>query len=344
MAIRLPLLLTIVFSLSACAGQSGATALTPGGQSAGSAVHHSNASGTLYVLNIPIANQNSTVSVFDASGDFLRTLSLGSRTGAITTDTAGHLFAAANDENHNKFELGIYSDQGANLVQSVSQNQYWGYMAVDNKGNLFTHCAAQRVCEYAKGKNGKVIKNRITRMITKVALRGIATDPSGNVAINTPNSVVVFAKGSKTPYWTISSISPTAIAFDSSGNLFVAQQTSVAVYAPKAMTPSRTITNGVVDASQLAFDSSNQLYVLNCAITNCANVVVYGSGSSMPQATISQGIVQGDAHAIAVDAAGDLAVTNKSTNNVVHYSAGQTNPDFTMTQGLSNPDSVSFGP
>jgi DNA-binding beta-propeller fold protein YncE len=88
---------------------------------------------------------------------------------------------------------------------------------------------------------------------------------------------------------------------------------TVTVYAPDSKKLLRTISQGVVKPTALAFDGSGNLYVANCG-SYCGGkgsngtVTVYAPGKAKVLRTISQGV--SSPQALAFDGSGNLYVAN----------------------------------
>ena len=321
---------------------------------------------TLYALNLNTGGSVYSVSVYgDAGATFLRSINLeGNNGAALAADNAGHVYAEGNSAYTGL--LHIYASRGSKLVQTVQQPHVFGFLTLDTFGNLFTMCAADRVCEYAPG-HQRVLKPLPIRKLAigkfGVTAYALAVDGSGNLAVSgaVPGSgaVLVFAPGEREPYWTIDAPPGQyfgALIFDSSENLYVVTEDGVAVYAPGGTTPVRTITDGIVDPMAFAFDHSGNLFVLNYGDVQrgeCStppSVSVYAPGGDTPIRTIIDGIVCADNHVIALDNSNRLYLANGGSvgtydpGNIVVYPPGGTEPIRTVTQGIANPFFIGIGP
>lgn len=314
---------------------------------------------TLYVRNAG-QGKAASVSVYAAGGaSFLRNIKLAGPFGSsIAVGDVGHLLASGSSTDNGGI-LNIYSSRGSRLVQSLDQRHLFGLLTLDRSNNLFTLCAADRLCEYAHD-NQQILKPRAIRKIALAKLGAVAfalaVDGSGNLAVSSETAgVLVFAPGKTEPYWRISGsgLFFGALAFDSSNNLFVTANDSVAVYAPGGTSPIRTITSGLGTYPQaLAFDGSGNLYVLSYCLNRCGQppaIAVYAPDGETPIRTITQGLINGNAQVLAVDRAGNLYVGNSGgipsdPGNVVVYAPGGSIPTKTITEGVQNPFQLATGP
>lgn len=328
----------------------------------------SNAGGpTLYVLNS--GGQAFGVTVYSGGGaSLLRTISFGKYSDGFTVDPSGHLyvgFPTSQGDPAGPGLLNIYSNRGVKVERTLQQPHPFALPTLDGSGNLFTYCAASRLCEYADAKQ---------QVIRRIALRhfnsggsALAVDASGNLAVDSPTGpILVFAPGATQPSWKFTSglDYSSFLAFDSSGDLYAANfgandqdAGSVTVYAQGTTSPIRTITNGVVKPSSLAFDRSGNLYVLNgCTLTpsgGCSQlpaVTVYAPGGSTPIRTVTNS-VEGSG-GLSLDPSGNLYVANvgyrfkspPDPGSVAVYAPGSSSPMRTVTSGIQNPRALGIGP
>ncbi len=314
---------------------------------------------TLYVLNQESGPQVTVTTYSGGGASLLRSINVGTYNGGyqvgFAVDPSGRLYASAAPQRD--AVLTIYTNRGAKIVRTLYQTHPFSVLMLDGTSNLYTFCAAARVCEYAKA------KQRIIRRLPK-ANPPLAVDASGDLALfEGQDSLRVFAPGHSQPYWQITSgvnSSVDALAFDPSGNLYAANRGvnqgdpgSVAVYAPGDSSPSRIITGGIVHPMALAVDGAGNLYALNMGGAPSNSVTVYAPGGSEPIRTITDGVVgsgmPGAGSPLALDASGDLYVANaavaqKNAGSVTVYPPGGTSPIRTVTQSVQNPVAVGIGP
>ncbi|MBV8489002.1 MAG: hypothetical protein JO199_00635, partial [Candidatus Eremiobacteraeota bacterium] len=125
---------------------------------------------------------------------------------------------------------------------------------------------------------------------------------------------------------------PLALAFDRSGRLYVLNGlfgggTDVTVYAAASLTLAYTIEAGVINASAIALDSHDNLYVANDGDKRAPeSVTEYARGTVTPLRTISTGIRH--PIALALDARGNLYVANSpsGTSTVTVYAPHMNSP------------------
>ena len=135
-------------------------------------------------------------------------------------------------------------------------------------------------------------------------------------------------------------------------NLYVldTSTSSVTVYAPGSNTVLRTISRGIYDPLDLAFDGTGKLYVANGGCTGSCSpyrpytVTVYAPESEKVRRTITAGINGPDA--LAFDSSGNLYVANwpfySGTSTVTVYAPGSKNVLRTISQGIVAPVALAF--
>jgi hypothetical protein len=301
---------------------------------------------TLYVLNSNGASGSSSITVYSGGGaKLLRTISVGKKgSPSFTVDGDGKLYAS-DYPGHGRATLRIYENQGAKLVGKWRQKQAYVDLTADASGNIFTTCGIT-VCEYdASGK--------VTRKFTHATFP-LAVDNSGDVSVSEcggkgDNGVqCIFAPGETKPFWTADAAAyPADSGFDPSGDLYVAISGGtggVQEFAPNGSDPTRTLTAGMTNPYALAFDTANNVYVLNQGA-----VTVYPPTGTEPTRTISQGIGgcglhSACIHPIAFDDSGDLYVANNAANTITVYAPNTSTPVRTITTGIDGPIGLSVGP
>jgi sugar lactone lactonase YvrE len=166
---------------------------------------------------------------------------------------------------------------------------------------------------------------------------------------------------------------PDAVAVDSHGTVYVANTSGssssssssspgfITVYKAGHNRVRYRITAGISNPRVLAVDSKNNLYVLNTSGSSSSSsssgstgsVSVYAPGRRNPIREITNGITT--PMAMAVDAAGDIAVANgtgssssssssssSAAGSVVFYNAGTKSPAETITSGITSPRCVAI--
>jgi len=320
---------------------------------------------TLYVLNFA---SDANVTVYNGDdGSLERTVEPPSGTGFIdiSSDSKKHLFASVfpiGGKLHDPGVLNAYSDSGATLVQQLHQHHAFMAPIVDSSEDLFAGCAAKNVCEYQGTKGKQTVRQNLIRQIKVGKIlpledgRVFLVSDTGQFGVNTGSGVDVYDPGSESPNWivqpqTVDGI--TAAAFDSKGDLYLAfpcvtvSSGEVDEYPPGSKYPTRVLkaNDGVGCPAQLAFDGSDNLYVLSGGFTD--SVIVYNPNSSQPIRVLTQGILKPRALFMAVDHKGDVFVSNSSyysdPGSVVVYGPSGTTPSATITEGIENPRELAIG-
>lgn len=184
-----------------------------------------------------------------------------------------------------------------------------GPPAIDSQGNLYVPIPLKnRIFVYASGT--KQIIRKITGHLAKPFSPVFDSDDNLYV-LNAGNSTVVeFAAGTNQLIRTLRTGKQSReLAVDPSGNLYVLSlgpgydQPSITVFAPKASSPETTITQGLSNPHDMAFDSKGDLFVLNESY-----ITAYAPGATTPYLTFDKAMV--GPTAMAIDAADDLYVSN----------------------------------
>jgi DNA-binding beta-propeller fold protein YncE len=126
------------------------------------------------------------------------------------------------------------------------------------------------------------------------------------------------------------------------GYLYVGgTEPSVLVIDPHSGSVIRTITNGVTDVINLAFDSVGNLYIANNAgVHNNGVISVYAPEASMPSYEINQNDLLGNA--LLFDQNNNLYVV--SPGGVFEFAPGATMPKRTFDRSTAYPWAAAFGP
>jgi hypothetical protein len=214
-------------------------------------------------------------------------------------DKHGDLFVA-NDSN---FTVTMYPPGSTTWKLRYTGFAYPLNVAVDPKGSVFiADFIGEKVVQFPKGST----RSKLTIPVG-YPVHGVALDASGNVYVsyNTgahgggPGTVNEYAPGSKTGKNLNLPIGWAAgDATDGSGNLLVCDQTNAAVYvfAPGSKTPSQTISQGLEDPVNVAFDSSfKHVYVQDDEVDG---VLVYDYPSGTYVTTLNNGATSIDGVAV----------------------------------------------
>lgn len=205
-------------------------------------------------------------------------------------DHHGNLFVA----NNGNFTVTMYPHGSANWTLRYTGFAYPNNIAVSPTGKVFiADFTGDKVVEFPKGST----RSELTIPIGYPP-HGVALDANNNVYVsyNTgahgggPGTVNEYAPGStkgknlNLPIgWAAGDV------IDGSGNLLVADQSNSAVYVfpPGSTTPSQTITQGLSDPVNLAFDASfKHLYVEDAVVDG---VLVYDYPSATYVTTLNNG-------------------------------------------------------
>jgi sugar lactone lactonase YvrE len=199
-------------------------------------------------------------------------------------------------------------------------------------------------------------------------LNGGSMSSSSSSSSSSAGSVTIYAHHRLVGTLTNGITAPVAMAVDSAGDVMVANAASsssssssgsggsVVVFTAGGTTPSETITTGILNVRALALDTSDNLYVANAAggssssssssSSASGSVAIFSPGSATPSVTITDGVTNPDALAVAPN--GWLYVSNapggsssssssSSGGDISVYPAGHTNVRFTITRGISVP-------
>ncbi len=175
----------------------------------------------------------------------------------------------------------------------------------------------------------------------------ITFDPTGNAYVyngpNGTNCIIVFAAKTNKRLYTINggtvALGPPAI--DSQGNLYVPhfEQSRIFVYTSGTKKVMRKVSAHITSPMSLAFDSKDDLYVLNAY----KQIVEFAAGTNQPIRTIATGTTIGG---MALDASDNLYViddeSKKEPSAIVVFAPNSSSPQTTITEGLSSPQGVAF--
>ncbi|HEY3675193.1 MAG TPA: hypothetical protein VGK84_04315 [Candidatus Tumulicola sp.] len=214
-------------------------------------------------------------------------------------DKHGDLFVA-NDSN---FTVTMYPAGSTSWKLRYTGFEYPLNVAVSPKGLVYiVDFTGEKVVEFPKGST----RSKLTIPLAYPP-HGVALDSTGNVYVsyNTgahgggPGTVNEYAPGSKTGKNLNLPIGWAAgDAIDGSGNLLVCDQSNAAVYvfAPGKTTPSQTISQGLEDPVNIAFDSSfKHLYVNDDEVDG---ILVYDYPSGKYVTTLNNGATSIDGVAV----------------------------------------------
>ncbi|HEY1682869.1 MAG TPA: hypothetical protein VGF98_14580 [Candidatus Tumulicola sp.] len=199
------------------------------------------------------------------------------------------------------------------------------------------------VAVYADGTSHVLYK--ITPGMTDAS--SITFDPTGNAYVyNGPsgtNCIIVFAAKTNKRLYTINggtvALGPPAI--DGQGNLYVPhfQQNRIFVYTSGTKKVMRKISAHISSPMSLAFDSKDNLYVLNAY----KKIVEFAAGTNQPIRTIATGTTIAG---MALDASDNLYAldieSKKEPSAIVVFPPKSSSPQTTITEGLSSPHGIAF--
>ena len=134
-----------------------------------------------------------------------------------------------------------------------------------------------------------------------------------------------------------SGFEPTGLAFDKSGDLFASDYSNGNIYEFNATSGSRsTFASGLLKPQALAFDSSDNLYVVESNYGGVGSVYEYTGGS---RSAVVSGL--DDPCGLTFDSSGNLYVTNYLSGSIEKVSSG--GAPSTFASGLSYPQCLAIG-
>lgn len=262
---------------------------------------------------------------------------------ALALDNSGRLYVA-NAPDNDEGNVTVYSRNGQ-LMQVLTGflgNPY--DMVFDNSGDLYIVSTHVDGCCEIKG-DVTIFPPGATRPSSWLA--GIGGFPGkgafdgGNYYQPNfwtfPGWIGVYSVGATTTSRTIQGLGfPMQVKVDAYGELYVLNNifgggADVLVYARNGSAPIATIQTGVLNASAIAIDAEDELYVANRAQgTTPGSVSIYAPWTTKPWRTIHEGIT--NPVTLALDASGTLYVGNApaaGTNTVTVYAPNTTTPEAT---------------
>ncbi|SEF60312.1 Pectinesterase [Bryocella elongata] len=297
---------------------------------------HLIAGDTLGTTSLPLVSTDFTLSSLtcvtntdttqdcSATATFTPTVA-GPRGAAMPVTTAGSHTAV--------FSLGgIGSGSGATLDPATSTTIGTGMtpslVAVDSQGNVYVADAtSKKLLRFAAGATGASASSTVLATINNPT--AITTDQRGNVYVADASGSVtqVSSTGASGSFGTFAS--PSALATDSANNLFVADSSTAMVYEVGAngIAQRTLIASGLTGPTAMAVAAPNALYV-----ADAGTIYRYGYSSATPVVVSSAVAHPG---AFAVDAAGNLLVTDKSAGTISAIPSSPNTVSFPVASGIT---------
>lgn len=236
---------------------------------------------------------------------------------------------------------------------------------VSTQGVYVANYTGNSITSYAVDANGNVAPSSV--------ISGTLTGLSGPIGITTASdgtiyvanfkgaSVTVYAAGSTGNVAPIRKISgfntgfnqPSSLKLDTLGDLYVSNQggQSITEFAPNANgdpSPIRTISgpsSGLSYPTAIALDANNNVFVANQGRVVAGSVTEYTSASDTTPAFTIVDANTNNASGIALDASGNVYVSNINANAITEYAAGTPNVLATLSgssTGLNGPAGIRF--
>jgi hypothetical protein len=200
---------------------------------------------TLYVLNGHVKTSGWVSAYSDAGATFVRKFGSiggsGAETANMAADASGHLYLYSGNP---LGQVMVYENYGAAILQTLQrQKQIYTSLTLDRFGNLFAMATNKRTFsgpldEFVSSGNGSLKEKPLVRRDAQPFYNRIATDTLGDVAaVGGLNGFKAYTKKEKTPFWTLNASDTTyrEIAFDSSNNLYVAEAVDNSTEEPIAV-------------------------------------------------------------------------------------------------------------
>jgi hypothetical protein len=310
---RLIMWIRVVAGLSACCAfaacsSSGGAPPSVGAQTQQLSARRNDSAAALYILNRELPKAAGFVSIYSGAGArFIRTF------GVIKNETFRHedyADMAADTSGHlylypakTRGQLFVYENFGQHLLQTIQFHKFI-FGALTLDGSGNLFTGDGGLYEFASAGSG-TLSERMTRKIGALSY-WVATDAMGDVgAAGGINGFNAFAAKKAKPFWTL--------------------------HAPG------------VEYLNIAFDPSNNLYVVQAVNGIGVTLNVYAPGATTPSYTITNGAYAPGQ--LAFDGAGNLYVLNYCTyscgtikNSISIYAPGATTP----TTVLQPPTGTTF--
>ena len=248
----------------------------------------------------------------------------GARAAALSVSTTGAHTAV--------FSLvGAGSGSGATLDPATTGKIGSGIapslISVDAQGNIYVaDTTSKKLIRYAAGSTGTSAAGTVLGAISNPT--AITTDLRGNVYVADGSGTVtqVSSAGATTSYGTFTS--PSALATDSANDLFVADSSTAMIYevSPNGVAQRTLVGSGLTSPTALAIAPPNSLYVVDSG-------TIYLYSYSKSAVTVSTAVAH--PKAVAVDAAGNLIVSDSSAGTITAIPSSANTAAFTVASGIT---------
>jgi sugar lactone lactonase YvrE len=201
-------------------------------------------------------------------------------------------------------------------------------VAVDGQGNLYVaDTASKKLLRFAAGSTGTSATGTVLASINNP--KAIATDQRGNVYVADASGSVtqISATGVTASFGTFTS--PSALATDSLNDLFVADSSTAMVYevSPNGVAQRTLIGSGLTSPTGLAVVPPNALYVADSG-------TIYRYTYTAASTAVSTAVAHPGA--MAVDAAGNLLVSDTSAGTITAVPASTNTSAFIVATGITS--------
>jgi sugar lactone lactonase YvrE len=257
------------------------------------------------------------------------------------------LLVANNPQSNPSYIIGYTTNEKNKIVRDITEGVNESTLATGSDGSLYSanaNAGSVTVYNLTTGALVRKLKKGMRPVLTQIAL-----DSAGTLYVKSSKFVEVYPNGRAKGMYRVLPIYHNlaeGMAIDPAGTLAIGTQADVELFEPGTTQPSEVISSGIVRAATLAFDSSNNLYVVNSFNNgSCGNVLVFNPGQTSPAYKIPSSntvcfwndIVQGpdgNMYAITRDEIGNGSVSV--------YPYGQSTPSRVITDGLERPTSLAF--